>query len=124
MKINSYVLSDKANVLGTEYKFFYDTEDTDPKMKNADGYCEVCAKEIHINRSLFEQGSGDTLQLRRLDIYGRKVIRHEIIHAFIHESGLWECCEWAKNEELTDWIARQFPKMMKCFEDAGALKGA
>jgi hypothetical protein len=60
-----------------------------------------------------------------LEPYCKKVLRHEIIHAFMYESGLWENSHdvegWAQNEEMTDWIAIQFPKMQKAFEEAGAL---
>lgn len=47
-------------------------------------------------------------------------LRHEIIHAFLFESGLWvnsnsvEC--WAMNEEMIDWIAIQYPKISKVFK--------
>lgn len=122
MKINGHQLPDKANILGTEYKIIYDNEDNDPRMKKGDGYCEFYAKEIHIDKSVFEQNNDDPFQMKNLDIYGLKVIRHEVIHAFILESGLWECCEWAQSEELTDWIARQFPKIQDCFEDMGVDK--
>ena len=120
MKIGNYNLPDKVNILGTEYKIKYSTEETDPKMVGADGYCEQHTKEIYINKHLFdgsEKTADDKFMYKGLDILGRKVLRHEIIHAFILESGLWECCEWARNEELTDWIARQFPKMYKVFSE-------
>lgn len=54
--------------------------------------------------------------LKKLDLLGLKVIRHELIHAFIYESGLSNENKWAENEELVDWIAIQFPKLKKCFE--------
>lgn len=125
MKIGNYNLPDKVNVLGTEYKIKYSTEETDPNMVGADGYCEPYTKEIYINRHLFdgsEKTADDKLMCKGLDVRGYKVFRHEIIHAFIIESGLWECCDWARNEELTDWIARQFPKMNKVFTEIGVDK--
>jgi hypothetical protein len=30
--------------------------------------------------------------------------------------------EWARNEEMTDWIAKQFPKMSKVFTELGVEK--
>ena len=116
---NEYKLPASVNILSQEYKIFYEDEEENVRLKNADGYLEPYAKEIHIDKSIFEQDNNDPLQLKQLDIYGRKVIRHEIIHAFIIESGLWECCSWAQNEELTDWIARQFPKIEDCFNKLG-----
>ena len=115
MKINEHIVPDSVNILGQEYKIIYECEDENVRLKDADGYLEPCSKEIHIDKSIFEQDDNDPLQMKHLEVYGRKVIRHEIIHAFILESGLWECCSWAQNEELTDWIARQFPKISECF---------
>jgi len=28
---------------------------------------------------------------------------------------------WARHEEMVDWIAIQFPKIMKAFQEVGAL---
>jgi len=49
------------------------------------------------------------------------VIRHELIHAFLFKSGLDACAEWARNEEMVDWLAIQFPKLMKAFQEADCL---
>ena len=89
-------------------------------MDGAKGYTELCAKEIHIDKNWFQWNKNDpNPELVLKDIYkeGIKVIRHELVHAFIFESGLCECCSWADNEELVDWIARQFPKMNKVFSE-------
>ena len=45
------------------------------------------------------------------------VIRHEIVHAMLYESGLWESTKWACNEEIVDWIAMQFPKLNDIFTE-------
>ncbi len=47
--------------------------------------------------------------------------RHEIIHAFLFESGLAENSEWAQNEEMVDFFAIQFPKLMEVFKNADAI---
>jgi uncharacterized membrane protein len=57
----------------------------------------------------------------------RKVtLRHEIIHAFLAESGLWGSSAsigaWAMNEEMIDWFALQLPKMLKVFEQLGCVE--
>ena len=120
MKIGNCNLPDKANVLGTEYKIYYETKENNPKIEGLQGYTELCAKEIHIDRSWFEGAKDDpNPELIQKDLYieGIKIIRHELVHAFILESGLCECCTWAENEELVDWIARQFPKMNKVFSE-------
>ena len=58
---------------------------------------------------------------RDLSIQSKKVVRHEIVHAFLTESGLAENSFWAQNEELVDWIAIQGPKLIKAWQEAGAL---
>ena len=55
----------------------------------------------------------------------KKVLRHEIVHAYLCESGLEHCSlgedSWATNEEMVDWMAIQGPKLYKAWEEAGAL---
>lgn len=110
----------EINILGTKYKIFYDSERCDPKMEHADGYVERFLKEIHINSDLYDKeyqknpAIAGGLERHILDVF-----RHEIIHAFIYESGLWENSDWATNEEMTDWFAKQFPKLSKCFKQIG-----
>lgn len=58
--------------------------------------------------------------------YRKRLLRHEITHAFLNESGLQHCSSvpmgaWARHEEMVDWIAIQFPKIMKAFQEVGAL---
>ena len=56
----------------------------------------------------------------------KQTLRHEIVHAFLCESGLADSAMqsqrgWAKNEEMVDWIAFQGPKIYKAWEEAGAI---
>lgn len=122
-KINIlYDFSEKVSVLGVEYKIIFRTAKNDKKLDGADGYCEFLSKEIVIDKSIFTGGDGSPLLLKKLDLLGLKVIRHELIHAFIYESGLSSENIWAENEELVDWIAIQFPKLKKCFDEVGLLE--
>lgn len=57
----------------------------------------------------------------KLEIQEQKNIRHEIVHAFLFESGLAENSDWAQNEEMVDWVAKQGPKLLKAWQEAGAL---
>lgn len=109
------------NILGTEYKIKFSSKETDPKMNGADGYFEEVSKEIYLNSSIFTDN--DPLNIRGFKTkYWKKVLRHELIHAFICESGLDSDSNWARNEEMVDWFARQFPKMTDCFKEAGILQ--
>lgn len=105
-------MKQSINVLGTEYQIIVQTEDENPKLKDANGLCEMYAKKIVV-RDI--KPTDDTVD--NLDAYKRKVLRHEIIHAFFEESGLSYNSEWANNEEMVDWFAIQFPKILKAFEE-------
>lgn len=110
----------KVNILGTEYKVLFRDEKAKPKLKNADGYIDTSIKEIVVG--IFEK---DEMSIEDLESYSKKVLRHEIIHGFLYESGLWNNSgtvdAWGKSEEITDWIAIQFPKMLKAFNEVDAL---
>lgn len=111
------------NVLGTEYKLFKLKKDEDKRLSNKDGFCDLCAKEIVVLKC--EDDENDIDSMRNLQDYENKVLRHEIIHAFLYESGLdinsHDIEQWACDEELVDWIAIQFPKMVKIFIELDIL---
>ena len=58
---------------------------------------------------------------KNLAVQIRKNKRHEIIHAFLFESGLAENSSWAQNEEMVDFFAIQFPKLVEAFKEADAM---
>lgn len=99
-----------VNVLGTEYSINYATAEEDKDLEKLSGYCMTSQKRIVIEK-------------KKEEPYIEKwILRHEIIHAFLHESGLEKEASWADDEELlVDWIALQFPKMLKAFQDSQAL---
>lgn len=68
-----------------------------------------------------QKGKGMRINILGLDWYTRKVKRHEILHAFAAESGLNECSDWARNEEMIDWIAYQGLKVIEAWKAAGAI---
>lgn len=111
-------MNSTVNILGTEYKIKILKEKDDERLKNCDGYIDWTVKEIVIGD--FET---TTSSLKDLNEYSKKVTRHEIIHAFLIESGLWESSNtessWARSEEMTDWIARQFHKISDVFKELG-----
>ena len=102
------------NILGTEYEILVQKEADNPKLEEANGLCEMYAKKIVIRDIELDKFCFDNL-----DAFKKKVLRHEILHAFFAESGLRNNCEYAQDEELVDWIAIQFYKIAKAFKDAG-----
>lgn len=106
----------KVNILGTEYEIITKAKESEyPTLSNCDGYTDSSIKQIVVKKIEPDKGS-----LEDLKMYERKVLRHEIIHAFLYESGLDGNC-WARNEEIVDWIALQSEKMFDIFKKADAL---
>lgn len=109
----------KINVLGAEYSITKSHHPGDARLENIDGLCDETTKEIVVET--YEGEDGKPNAKAQLDVQRKKVLRHEITHAFLFESGLAENSFWAQNEELVDWIAIQGPKIYKAWEEAGAL---
>ena len=110
------------DILGTTYTIEYRTKEEDKKLEKCDGYCDYTIKKIIIIR----RNDFDIMDLENLKFVENRILRHEIIHAFVYESGLWcnsySISSWAENEEMTDWIAIQFPKINKVFKKLGIDK--
>lgn len=107
-----------VHILGTEYKILIIDEGDYRYSREADGWCDTQAKEILLFN--YKQSLDS---IKDLVAYQKKVLRHEIVHAFLYESGLTQNSlssdGWAKNEEMVDWIAIQEPKLNKAFKEAG-----
>lgn len=106
----------KISVLGTEYDLLVKTEAEDKRLKGYDGYCDTSIRVCVVDA----MNSDDIDAKADLPSYQKKVKRHELIHAFLYESGL-DTNSWAGNEEMVDWIAMQFEKLHRAFEAADAL---
>lgn len=89
---------------------------TDEKLTEADGYMDHTSKECIVD----EMKESNERKLKNIKFYKKSVIRHEIIHAFLHESGL-DVCSWAHNDEMVDWFAIQFPKLYETFLQADCI---
>lgn len=113
----------KVNILGVEYKILYKTKLQDKKLEKVDGYCDYSTKTIVCVKRLEEEK--DIMDLGDLRFIDKRILRHELLHAFMYESGLW--CNsfgvnvWAENEEMTDWFAIQSPKIFKVYSKLNLL---
>lgn len=109
----------KLNILGVEYSIYLDAPDEEMPA-NTDGFMDYSTKTIKVAAMEVYPNT-----IKDLDVYKKKVLRHEIIHAFFYESGLWESSNqveaWGCDEAITDWIAMQAPKLFKAFEEAGCI---
>ena len=110
------------DVLGTKYTVKTEMP-VDGTLGDSAGSCDAYAKSITINEAvLCLDKTIEKYLTDNLSAFMRKVLRHEIIHAFLNESGLRENSEWACNEEMVDWFAIMLPKINKCFEDSNCLE--
>ena len=108
----------KVSILGTEYTIEIKKKEDDKFLERMDGYCDKTSHRIVVVTKPEDN------ELDFFEEYQKKVIRHEIIHAFLFESGLHENFkhdEFGHDETMIDWIAVQFPKMIQVFQEAECI---
>lgn len=117
----------KVNILGTDYTIETHkiSEDEVMKKNQWSGYCAEESKLIVV-ADMTEKEYVNIEPAEAQEQYRKKTLRHEIIHAFLNESGLSDNSNtyggaWSRNEEMVDWIAIQFPKIMEAFKRADCL---
>lgn len=98
----------KINILGTNYEIVKQTVAENTKLEDANGLCEFFAKKIVV-----DEAKPDRTTFENLEEFNKKVLRHEIIHAYFGESGLKD---YMNDEVLVDWIASQFHKIEDTFK--------
>lgn len=91
------------NILGEFWRINYDVE----KLEDPNSDAETNPHERTIN-------------VRKLEDWADKnrIVRHEIIHAFLFESGLgfnYEHKPFGHDETMVDWLAIQYPKIKIVF---------
>lgn len=108
-----------VDVLVTPYTVRMVDEDKDPKFAEVSAYCDSSVRGMVIAKH-----KPELLNRGDLQEVTRRILRHELIHDFLDEGGLDGSTrnDWAANEEMVDWIASQFPKLLKAFEAAGAME--
>lgn len=113
----------KVKVLGTNYEIISVEETNDnlekyPLLKDSSGYTDITTKQIFILKYKTTEETFYNLN----ELY-KKTLRHELVHAFLYESGLFNNSngDWAKNEEVIDWIAIQFEKLLISFIETKAI---
>lgn len=113
------------DILGTEWKIIRQTLAENESFEDCDGYCDPSVKEIHIRQYTDEEVNRKDYAYDDNGYITRRVIRHEIIHAVMYESGMWrnaygvDC--WAMNEEMVDFFAIQGQKIHRAWKQAGCL---
>lgn len=114
----------KINILGTTYQLHFDlSDDKEKRLKTAWGITDFYTKDIFVDSKILKYDEDTTT--KSLPEFKKKVLRHEILHAFLFESGLVENSKeqraWAENEEMVDWFAIQSPKLFKIYKELDIL---
>lgn len=117
----------KLCILGTEYTIFIKKYDEDKAfaLRSISGYCDGTTKQIVVcDMSTYKDWEHEPPE--RASATQRQILRHEIVHAFYHESGLADNSltydgPWPNNEEMVDWFALQGPKIYAAWREADAL---
>lgn len=111
------------SILGETWEVVEGTEAEFPGLIGCDDYTDSSVRRIVIDN--LTDSECDANSKADLQAYKMSVLRHEVIHAFLEESGLSANTasveHWAENEEMVDWIAIQAPKIYKAFEQLGAV---
>lgn len=107
-------------ILGTQYEVYLDvpvSEDED--LTDRFGYCSYIEHKIVVaDMNTIDSWKNESDECKLKQVHA--TLRHEVIHAFLNESGL--CGNslgvdaWAQNEEMVDWIAVQFPKILNVYQ--------
>lgn len=115
----------EIEILGSKWLIKF--VDDDPAFEEAEGYCEGNERIITIQNVKLVGKDEDPLAIGGYAqcLNQKRVLRHEIIHAYLMESGLDSSAlpvdNWAANEEMVDWFARQSPKIFKTFKELKLL---
>lgn len=121
------VMPCRVAILGTEYTIerrkFEDEEDF-AKLK-IDGWCNSAEHKI-VFCDMRTHPFIDRISDAGYEKIEKEILRHEVIHAYLNESGLQESSNqfdgaWAKNEEMVDWFALQSPKILETFRQLNIL---
>lgn len=112
-------MRESVNILGSEWKIVFRKISEDKTLEDAEGYASMSSNTIVIRSENLENAEN-------FERYQKRVLRHELIHAFLQESGLAQnsiedAGAWARNEEMVDWFAHQSPKIFKVFSELELL---
>lgn len=103
-------------IMGKTWTITEKTSAEDKWLENADGYCDFTVRVIVMK-------SDNDNDLIDFAMNYRKQLRHEVVHAFMFESGLGANFEHASRfgheETMIDWFAYQYPKIKEVYAELG-----
>lgn len=110
-----------VNILGTDYEIYMNVPTTaDKTLERCEGYCDKTTKRLVIGKLGNECNLGEPME------YIKYVVRHEVIHAFLFESGIggdtvWDIDGQEHPEHMVEWFGMQFPKIAAVYETLGVM---
>lgn len=118
------MIANKVNVMGQEYQIIKVNRDQYKMCVGADGWNDLYGKKIYYVDPETDPDS-DPIATSPEELV-KQVLKHEIVHAFLVESGLAFSSHsivgaWAMNEEMVDWIAWNGEKLYKAWKEAGLV---
>lgn len=108
----------KINILGSEWKIYFSNSTKDRLLRDSDGYTDKSTRSIIICKI------EPDCEVADFSVAQKSIIRHEIIHAFLEESGLSGNVENKSigvPDTYIDWFAIQSPKIYKVFKQLNLL---
>lgn len=117
----------EINILGTKYAIIFCNYQNDISFEKhkIDGYCDGITKSIHVcNMNTYPGYESESPEYcKKIETH---ILKHEIIHAFLNESGLQSSAvsidgSWAENEEMVDFFACQFSKIYDVYKELGLI---
>jgi len=102
-----------VRILGAVWTVRSATEAEEPRLDGVNGFTDWTTRTICLEKNT--QGN-----LGSMETYMNKVIRHEVVHAFMFESGLGDSFEhkdYGQEETIVDWFAFQMGNIMNVVMD-------
>lgn len=106
----------KISVLGTPYTVRFCGELSEPRLRGASGDINSNIKDIVVDDLSDYSTRYYNVPAEGHEEWTKLVARHEIIHAFLYESGIRD-----HDEKMVDWVAMMLPKMYETCFKAGCI---
>lgn len=110
-----------VNILGATWSVHFENVESNPRYEKHNGWCDNSTKQCHIGFRPKNLMSPEN----PYEFYN-SIARHEIIHAFLYESGIVNAAiirtnKWCKDEMMIDWMAAQMPKIYEVFKQLNIM---
>ena len=102
-----------VSVLGEEWDVNIKAANDELRLTGG-GFCDDTVRELCV-KALSQKELEEPDTVKNYAARQRHCAAHEIVHAFLFESGL-SADSWADNEEIVDWIGHNIKRMAKALE--------